>query len=218
MTRSMAALKSSRPTASLLCRAAMRAPSFTTLAISAPENPGESDASFCATSSMSSARRIFGRWTRKISARPLMSGAPMSIDRSKRPGRSSAESSVSGRLVPAMITMFPVVEKPSISTSNWFRVFSRSSFPPAMPPFPRALPMASISSIQTMQGCIDFAWAKRSRTLAGPTPTNISMKSEPDTERNGTFASPAVALASSVLPVPGGPVRSAPLGILAPNF
>ena len=33
----------------------------------------------------------------------------------------------------------------------------------------------------------------------------------------GTSASPAVALASSVLPVPGGPVSRAPLGILAPS-
>mmetsp|Transcript_19895 Transcript_19895/g.45857 ORF Transcript_19895/g.45857 Transcript_19895/m.45857 type:complete len:298 (+) Transcript_19895:1572-2465(+) len=43
------------------------------------------------------------------------------------------------------------------------------------------------------------------------------MKSEPETERKGTFASPAVALASSVLPVPGGPTSIAPLGIFAPS-
>ncbi len=34
--------------------------------------------------------------------------------------------------------------------------------------------------------------------------------------KNGTPASPATALASSVLPVPGGPNSSTPLGILAP--
>lgn len=34
---------------------------------------------------------------------------------------------------------------------------------------------------------------------------------------NATPASPAVALASKVLPVPGGPVSKAPLGILAPR-
>ena len=38
-----------------------------------------------------------------------------------------------------------------------------------------------------------------------PTPTNISTKSEPEIEKNGTPASPATARASSVLPVPGGP-------------
>ena len=35
--------------------------------------------------------------------------------------------------------------------------------------------------------------------------------------RNGTPASPAVALASMVLPVPGGPESSAPLGTVAPS-
>ncbi|THU52238.1 hypothetical protein C4D60_Mb10t01880 [Musa balbisiana] len=57
----------------------------------------------------------------------------------------------------------------------------------------------------------------RSRTLEAPTPTNISMNSEPDREKKGTPASPAIALASKVLPVPGGPTRSTPFGILAPT-
>ena len=35
--------------------------------------------------------------------------------------------------------------------------------------------------------------------------------------KNGTFASPAMARASSVLPVPGGPTSSTPLGILPPR-
>ena len=34
-------------------------------------------------------------------------------------------------------------------------------------------------------------------------PTNISTNSEPDMEKKGTLASPATALASMVLPVPG---------------
>ena len=36
-------------------------------------------------------------------------------------------------------------------------------------------------------------------------------------EKNGTPASPATARAMSVLPVPGGPTRSTPLGIFAPR-
>jgi hypothetical protein len=36
-------------------------------------------------------------------------------------------------------------------------------------------------------------------------------------EKNGTPASPATALASSVLPVPGGPTSSTPLGMCAPR-
>ena len=61
-----------------------------------------------------------------------------------------------------------------------------------------------------MQGEFFLAIANISRTLAGPTPTNISRNSEPDTEMKGTFASPAVALPSRVFPVPGGPFRIAP--------
>jgi len=34
--------------------------------------------------------------------------------------------------------------------------------------------------------------------------------------RKGTPASPAIALANKVFPVPGGPYSRAPLGILAP--
>ena len=36
-------------------------------------------------------------------------------------------------------------------------------------------------------------------------------------EKNGTPASPATARASSVLPVPGGPYKSTPLGMRAPS-
>src|SRR5207244_3240073 len=48
-------------------------------------------------------------------------------------------------------------------------------------------------------------------------PTNISTKSEPEIEKNGTPASPATARASSVLPVPGGPYSSTPFGMRAPS-
>src|SRR5882762_3300471 len=78
--------------------------------------------------------------------------------------------------------------------------------------------MASISSTKIMHGAFFLADANRSRTRDDPTPTNISTNSDPDTERKGTEASPAVALASKVLPVPGGPDSMAPRGILAPNF
>lgn len=50
-------------------------------------------------------------------------------------------------------------------------------------------------------------YCTRYLTLEGPTPTNISKNSDPDTVMNGTLASPAVALANSVLPVPGGPLE-----------
>jgi hypothetical protein len=67
-------------------------------------------------------------------------------------------------------------------------------------------------------GAFYFAVANKSRTRDAPTPTNIYTKSDPDTGINGTPASPAHALASIVLPVPGGPDNNTPLGILAPSF
>ena len=47
-------------------------------------------------------------------------------------------------------------------------------------------------------------------TIHSNTPANISTKSEPAMERKGTLASEAVALASNVFPVPGGPYSRAP--------
>ena len=68
-----------------------------------------------------------------------------------------------------------------------------------------------------MAGDLSLACLNKSLTLEAPTPTNISTKSEPESEKKGTFASPATALANKVLPVPGGPTNSAPLGILPPR-
>ena len=127
---------------------------------------------------------------------------------------------MSGRLVAAIITMPSVASKPSISESIWLSVCSRSSWPPPRPA-PRLRPMESISSTKMMARPILRAVWNRSRTRLAPTPTNISMKSEPDTDRNGTPASPATARAMRVLPVPGGPTSRTPLGMrapISPNF
>ena len=155
--------------------------------------------------------------TSRICSRPRMSGSGTTTWRSKRPGRISAGSSTSGRLVAAMTITPALPSKPSISTSSWFSVCSRSSLPPPRPA-PRWRPTASISSMNTMHGAFFFACSNMSRTRAAPTPTNISTKSEPEIEKNGTFASPAIALASSVLPVPGEPTISTPRGMRPPSF
>ena len=76
--------------------------------------------------------------------------------------------------------------------------------------------MASISSMNTIDGARLRASANRSRTRDAPTPTKISTKLDPLTDRNGTPASPATALAMRVLPVPGGPTMSTPFGPTAP--
>ena len=62
-----------------------------------------------------------------------------------------------------------------------------------------------------------MACLNKSLTLEAPTPTNISTKSDPEREKNGTFASPATALANNVLPVPGAPTNKAPFGIFPPR-
>jgi hypothetical protein len=96
-------------------------------------------------------------------------------------------------------------------------VFSRSLSPPPMPgPDERARPTASISSMKTIALPADRARSNKSRTRLAPPPAKISTKSEPATAKKGTPASPATARASSVLPVPGGPTSSAPLGVRAP--
>ncbi len=121
-------------------------------------------------------------------------------------------------MVAAITITLVFVPKPSISVSNWFKVFSRSSLEPEKLLLPRARPIASISSIKIIDGDFSLACLNKSLTLDAPTPTNISTKSDPDNEKKGTFASPATALANRVLPVPGGPTSKAPFGILPPRL
>ena len=153
--------------------------------------------------------------TLSIDSRPAKSGSSTGIRLSKRPGLSNALSSESGLFVAANITTPFLPSKPSISVRSWLSVCSLSSFPPGIP-VSRFLPIVSISSINTIHGAFSLACLNKSLTFAAPIPTNISTNSDPDIEKNGTFASPATAFASNVLPVPGGPTSSAPLGITAP--
>ena len=71
--------------------------------------------------------------------------------------------------------------------------------------------------MKTMAGADAMACANRSRTREAPTPTIASTNSDAEIEKKGTFASPATAFASSVLPVPGGPDSSTPCGMRAPS-
>ena len=104
---------------------------------------------------------------------------------------------------------------PSISTSSWFkRLF-------AFLVDHGADPSGLSERIEFVEeddaGALLLACSNRSRTRAAPTPTNISTNSDPLIEKNGTAASPATALASSVLPVPGGPTSRIPFGIFPPS-
>src|SRR5262249_4436971 len=55
------------------------------------------------------------------------------------------------------------------------------------------------------------------RTRAAPTPTIISTNSAALIEKNGTPASPAIAFANRVFPVPGAPTSSTPFGAVPPR-
>ncbi|KAH3680695.1 hypothetical protein WICPIJ_008159 [Wickerhamomyces pijperi] len=100
---------------------------------------------------------------------------------SNLPGLIKAWSKTSGLLVPAKTTIWSEDWKPSISTNNWFNVVSLSSLAPEKFPLVLALPMASISSMNTIAGAFSRAVLNKSRTREAPTPTNISTNSEPET-------------------------------------
>ena len=68
-----------------------------------------------------------------------------------------------------------------------------------------------------MHGALRFAISNISFIFATPRPTIIPEKSLPDAAKNGTFASPAIARASNVLPVPGSPDSNTPRGTRAPT-
>ena len=110
--------------------------------------------------------------TPRIALRPTTSGGETKIWRSKRPGRSSAGSSLSSRFDAAITTRSPLVAKPSISTSSWLSVCSRSELLSE----PRRAPTASISSMKTIAGAFLRASANRRRMRAAPRPANISTK------------------------------------------
>ena len=181
-------------------------------ASSAPVNPAVSSAillKFTDSSIFLSLACIF-----KIASRPFKSGNPIVICLSNLPGLNNALSNISGLFVAANTIIASSVSNPSISTNNWFNVwlFSLSD------PLDVVLlePIASISSMNTMQGAIFLAFSNNFLTLDAPSPANISINSDPLIEINGTSASPAIAFAINVLPVPGFPHNRTPLGIFAP--
>ncbi len=95
--------------------------------------------------------------------------------------------------------------KPSISASSWFRVCSRSSWPPSGRA-PAPCPSASSSSMKMMQGALGPGLLEE---VADPgrahADEHLHELRAGDAEKNGTPASPATARASSVLPGPGRP-------------
>mmetsp|Transcript_46775 Transcript_46775/g.105793 ORF Transcript_46775/g.105793 Transcript_46775/m.105793 type:complete len:205 (-) Transcript_46775:766-1380(-) len=145
-------------------------------------------------------------WILKMCVRPSRSGRPNSTLRSRRPGRSSAGSRVSGRFVAMRTLMFPRASKPSSSVTIWSMVRCTSlSDPPSSPPEVRDPPMASTSSKKMMHAFLDRAIVKSSRTMRAPSPTYFWTSSDPITRMKHASVRFATARAESVLPVPGGP-------------
>ena len=75
--------------------------------------------------------------------------------------------------------------------------------------------MASSSSMKDDARGLSLRLLEQVPDRAAPTPTNISTKSLPLSEKKGTWASPATARESSVFPVPGSPTSSTPWESLA---
>ena len=113
-----------------------------------------------------------------------------------------------------MTTTSLLLPKPSISTSSWLSVCSRSELLSE----PRSPPTASISSMKMIAGRFSRAILNSRRMRAAPRPANISTNAAADCEKKFAPASWATALASSVLPVPGGPCSRMPRGTVAPSF
>ncbi len=83
------------------------------------------------------------------------------------------------------------------------------------------MPTASISSMKTMHWpphleASFFAFHARYRTMTASMPMNVWAKPEPGMETKGQLKPVAIALASIVLPVPGGPRKSIPRSRLPP--
>ena len=68
-----------------------------------------------------------------------------------------------------------------------------------------------------IQGDFSLAFSNKSLTRLAPTPTKSSTNSEAAIEIKGTPDSPAIAFASNVFPVPGGPINKTPFGTFAPR-
>mmetsp|Transcript_10965 Transcript_10965/g.22855 ORF Transcript_10965/g.22855 Transcript_10965/m.22855 type:complete len:281 (-) Transcript_10965:844-1686(-) len=177
---------------------------------SAPTKPWVSLEIFSRSTSSSSF--MFLVWMRSTSRRPISSGTPMSISRSKRPKRRSAASIELGRLVAPITMMCARDFIPSISVSSC-DTMRRSTSPCVLS---RLGAMESISSMKMMAGEFFSASSNALRRLLSDSPASLDMISGPLMRKKKAPVSFATARAMSVLPEPGGPYSRMPLGGLTP--
>ena len=112
-------------------RAARIAASLSRFSMSAPVKPEVSLARLLKLTVGASG--LLRLCTLKISSLPFTSGMLTYICLSNLPGRISAGSRMSARFVAAITMMLSLDSKPSIWTSSWLSVCSRSSLPPPSP-------------------------------------------------------------------------------------
>ena len=136
------------------------------------------------------------------------SGSGTNTILSRRPGRRSAGSIMSGRFVAATRYTPSRPSTPSISASIWFTTLSAARLEP--PPSPRFGARASSSSKKRMHGAAARARAKSDRTARSDSPTHLLRSSGPLMEMKFARDSFAQAFATSVLPQPGGPCSRTP--------
>mmetsp|Transcript_7622 Transcript_7622/g.23203 ORF Transcript_7622/g.23203 Transcript_7622/m.23203 type:complete len:246 (-) Transcript_7622:771-1508(-) len=157
-------------------------------------------------------------WMPRIWWRPASSGRPISTCTSRRPGRMSASSSMSLRLVMPMSKMLLSASTPSTLVRSWLTMESCTPVPSRTEP--RLLQMASISSNMIMcrsdssPFCCWSASASlnRLRMFSSAWPTYLERISGPLTTLGSLPLSILpICRAMSVLPVPGGPCSSMPL-------
>mmetsp|Transcript_33371 Transcript_33371/g.103389 ORF Transcript_33371/g.103389 Transcript_33371/m.103389 type:complete len:242 (+) Transcript_33371:258-983(+) len=155
-------------------------------------------------------------WILRMSRRAASLGSGISILRSRRPGRSSAGSRMSGRFVAMTILTWPSCSKPSswFSNSMSVRWISRSA---DVPSENRDPPIASTSSMKMTQGWWSLAKPNISRITRADSPMYLSTIADATTFKKVALMFDASARARSVLPVPGGPYSSTPFGALIPT-
>ena len=213
-TRSRAASKSIRWICLAPRRTANRAASLTRLARSAPLMPGRAPGhdrrgrrrgpSACPCSAPPGSARRSSR-----------SGRGTTIWRSKRPGRSSAGSRMSGRLVAAII---------DDALGRLEAVHLGQHLVEGLLPLVVAAAEAGAALAADRVDLVDeddgpALLAGRLEQVADPARADADEhlhEVRAGDRQEGTPASPATARASRVLPVPGGPTSRTPLGIRAP--
>ncbi len=177
--------------------------------MSAPTKPGVPRAMISRSTSGASGPVFV--WPRRRPSRPRTGGRLTTMRRSKRPGRRIAGSRTSGAVRrgdddDAFVRLEAIHLHEELVQRSALALVVPAAEARASMTTDRVDLVDEDDARRVLLPC-----SKRSRTRDAPTPTNILDEvAEPEIEKNGTPASPAMARARSVLPVPGGPIMRTP--------